>query len=117
MTGGALLAAAYSTSTPLLATGSNSGTVTLWNVSDPRHPLQLQVFQGPATEVTTLDFDADGKNLIATDGDQEAISWSVENAALFISKPLLLACGLVHEGLTETEWREQLPGHGYRPTC
>ena len=61
-------AAALSPDDRLLAAAGDGGTVRLWDVSNPRHPLLLALLTGPADTVYALAFSPDGTTLAAGTG-------------------------------------------------
>lgn len=103
--------------TRLLATGSTSGAVTLWDTTDSARPKRLQTFRGPAGGATTLEFGPRGEDLVATDGLRAIVSWSTRSARNVVADPVGVACRLVRNGLTEAEWAEHLNGFDYRAQC
>ncbi|KOV83296.1 hypothetical protein ADL03_21020 [Nocardia sp. NRRL S-836] len=53
-------AAAFSPAGPTLATAGEDKVVRLWDIADPRHPVELPVLSGHATAIVSLAFSSDG---------------------------------------------------------
>jgi hypothetical protein len=70
------LAAAFSPSGRLLATGEESGVVHLWEVASGR---QVCAFTGHRQAVTAVTFSADGRTLVSGSADCTAIVWNVNS--------------------------------------
>jgi WD40 repeat protein len=64
----------------MLASGSEDKSVILWDVSDPRSPVQLGTpLTGHADKVTSVAFSPDGKTLASGSGDATVILWDVSD--------------------------------------
>lgn len=118
-TAGPLVSAAYSPHVPLLATGAADGSVTLWDANDPQSPVMLQTLAGPTNGAADLRFSADGQYLVATDGRKQISRWFVQSADDIVADPSGVACHIVHQGLSQDEWRAdpELSSYPYTTIC
>jgi WD40 repeat protein len=62
-----------------LVAGYLNGTIVLWNVSDPAHPVQLSNFPGHPDVVHSLAFSPDGKRLASGSRDHTISLWDVSD--------------------------------------
>ena len=72
---------AFSPHQPVLATGSDDGTVRLWSVADPARPQPLAVRHDAKTIVFTVAFSPDGRTLAAASTDDLTRLWDVARPA------------------------------------
>ncbi|MCP2244592.1 nSTAND1 domain-containing NTPase [Lentzea aerocolonigenes] len=89
--------AAVFSSAGLLATGADNGDVRLWDVTDPRNPVQLSLLTGHMFSIHTLAFSPDGKFLASGGGDKTTRVWDVTDP-----RKVRLATALA--GHTDTLW-------------
>ena len=73
----AVSSVAFSQNGHLMATGSFDHTAALWNVTDPRHPVQLAVLKGHTDLVAAVAFSPDGRTLATAGRDQVIRLWDV----------------------------------------
>jgi hypothetical protein len=72
-------------------TNSGDNTIVLWDVSDPKYPIQLgKPLSGMTAGVTSVAFSPDGKTLASGSGDHTIILWDVSNpkSPVQLGKPL-----------------------------
>jgi WD40 repeat protein len=82
--GAGLTALAYSPDSDLLATGSSDGAISLWNVTDPDHPVQLgsPLTTSDITAVNSVAFGPDGHTLASDSTDRAVRLWSLPPTVL-----------------------------------
>ncbi|MGB7361410.1 MAG: WD40 repeat domain-containing protein, partial [Rhodococcus sp. (in: high G+C Gram-positive bacteria)] len=91
---------ASSPSAPILAMGTSSETVELWDFSDPRSPRRLSPLTGFATNVASVGFSPDGTLLAAGSTDATVQVWDVESADK--GRPRLLSTVAAESAITST---------------
>jgi WD40 repeat protein len=74
------VAAALSPTAPILATADASGTVHLWNVADPTHPVVMATLVGTTAQQQTLMFSPDGGELIGEDAQDTIHLWNAQDS-------------------------------------
>jgi WD40 repeat protein len=67
----------FSPSGKRLALGPDTGSVSIYDVSDPSHPLVSATYPGPYSSVFAVAFTPDEKWLIAGAGDEIVWAWDV----------------------------------------
>lgn len=75
---------------PLLASGSDSGLVTIWDISNPKAPVEVRRFADARSGIYAVTFSPDEKTLIAAGGDEVFFGWDVTSPrtdATFILAP------------------------------
>jgi WD40 repeat protein len=72
---------AFSPGGTMLASGSDDGTVRLWNLTDPAHPRQLSVIPDAHTLVFSVAFSPNGHVLAAASADEQVRLWKVTSPA------------------------------------
>ncbi|WP_129843659.1 caspase family protein [Streptomyces sp. RFCAC02] len=75
---------AFSPDGARLATGGFGGTLTLWNLDDPREPRREAAMGGHRTGIDALAFDRDGRSLSSAGGD-ELRRWDLAAAARVVA--------------------------------
>ena len=65
----------------VLVTGYTDGTVRLWNITNPRHPVPLSRLTGGTSQVNWAGFSPDGHVLATADQDGTIRLWNVTRAA------------------------------------
>ena len=74
------MSVAFSPDGKLLASGSSDKTIILWDVSNPRAPVQLgSPFTGHTGGVWTVAFSPDSKRLASGSSDKTIILWDISN--------------------------------------
>ena len=89
--GATVWTAAFSPDGNTLAAGATNGTVTLWDVSNPSHPLQLgDPLDSHTEDVWSVAFSPDGNTLAAGTVGHTIVLWDVSNPEVprQIGKPL-----------------------------
>ncbi|WP_198287015.1 TIR domain-containing protein [Frankia sp. QA3] len=97
-------------------TTKDSGSYTLWNTTDINSPSPV----GSGASALAVAFSPDGRTL-ATAGSKPAgarislrdVRWDRRPGG----DPVARACDAAGGGFTRTEWREAVPGFGYRNPC
>ena len=72
---------AFSPDGRTMASDSSDNGVRLWDVSDPKAPLQLSAITGYTASVASMMFSPDGKTLVIHSGDGMVLLWNVSNPA------------------------------------
>jgi WD40 repeat protein len=85
------VAAALSPTAPILATADASGTVHLWNVADPTHPVVMATLAGTAAQQQILMFSPDGGELIGEDAQDTIHLWNAQDSWSMITAGTLPA--------------------------
>jgi WD40 repeat protein len=94
-----------------LATGSDDGTIRLWNITDPGHPRRLARFLDASSGgVDSAVFSADGRTLATGTSKGTIQFWNLD-----VSYAINRICGAT--SLTRQQWRQYLPQLPYRPPC
>jgi hypothetical protein len=109
-----LISVRFSPDGRVLAAGTDSGRVLLFDV-ESRQPLGLAL-EGHAGSVFSVAF-ADGGTKLASGGaDGRVLLW---DTAPWVNDDVLRAraCERVGRNLTRTEWEQALPGKAYQRTC
>jgi WD40 repeat protein len=105
-----IMAAVISRDGRTLATGSETGTVRLWDI-----PTQQAVgapLPGEPSRAAVPQFTRDGTHLIASYDNGRAYLWDLRRERL-----LRQACQVAGRRLTREEWAEFLPDRDYDPAC
>lgn len=92
-----LTAGAFSPNGLLLAAGSSSGEIWIWQVADKK---QLVILEGHKGKVATILFSPDGKQLLSGSSDGMVCWWNVE------SGNLLRAVNLTHQVQLLPDWED-----------
>lgn len=74
----------------LLATGTDTGVVSVWDISHPNDPIELHRFTDARAGIYAVTFSADERHLVAAGGDEVFFGWSLDgqsNQASFILEP------------------------------
>ncbi len=74
----------------LLATGTDSGRVTVWDISDPGSPVEVRHFTDARSGIYAVAFSPDERTLIAAGGDEVFFGWGLgaqDARAAFILEP------------------------------
>jgi WD40 repeat protein len=102
-----------------VAMGGVSGTVILWDVTDPGGPFQLgRSFTDPdAGTVRSVAFSADGRILATTSAANTVILWDLTELNDLRAHAAQRACDLTDRGLNRDEWHRYISGLPYRDTC
>ena len=61
-----------------VATASQDGVITVWNMSDPRNPQAQELAEGHDWQATTAQYFPDGRRLLTAGGDNTALVWDVQ---------------------------------------
>jgi WD40 repeat protein len=77
----------------ILAAGDESGTLRMWNVSDPSHPAAIgQPLREHSDAITDVAFAPDGRSLVSTSFDRTIRTWRVTDAG--VASPASTITGL-----------------------
>jgi WD40 repeat protein len=96
-----------------LASSSVSGVLTLWNVSDPGHPVPTELrLPGPLREVDSVAFSPDGRILAAGSADGTIQLWDVAGAAHPLGSPLQGPGGVIASLAISPDGRILVAGSG-----
>jgi WD40 repeat protein len=94
----------------------NDGTTTLWDVSDPGHPVRLTDLES-TDEVYDLAFSNDGRYLVTGGRGRTPLTlWDTSGLTRAVAHPEELACTLVGPIPGREDWERHLPGVPYDAT-
>ena len=115
---GGVHSVAFSPDGKTLASGTDMGTVQLWDVAT--HSPIGDPFTGHATSVSSVTFSPDGKTLASGSYDGTVRLWNVATPGHDLAENTNLArylCALAGRPLTPTEWARYAPHLAYRQVC
>jgi WD40 repeat protein len=97
----------------ILAIGSSDNTISLWDISDPAHPVRFaEPFSSHTNSVERVIFSPTGERLISS-STTEIIYWNLDIGGLNDR-----ACQVAGRNMTEDEWSQFLPPDvGYQVIC
>ncbi|MEV4364629.1 hypothetical protein AB0J87_60365, partial [Nonomuraea sp. NPDC049625] len=94
-----------------LASGSDDGTVRLWDARTGRpigNPLT-----GHTDSVEVVVFSPDSTRLYSADLSGRVHVWNIQLPSDLLSA----VCAIAVRGLTQEEWQQYVPDAPYKPTC
>ena len=103
---------AFSPNGQMLASGTDDGTIGLWDVADPEHPQPLgKPLTGGTEAVYSVAFSPDGHTLATGSIDGAIRLWNlnVNDAAEWICTTA--------GNLTPQQWHTYIPQLSYQPLC
>jgi WD40 repeat protein len=95
-----------------LASGSDNGSVQLWDVTDRAHPVEIgdSLIPTGAASQTRITFDPHGRLYAASrDGTIRIFNLETDNTKRI--------CASTRNVLTEQRWNQVLPALPYNPPC
>ncbi len=109
---GMVYAVAFNPSGSLLAAGDDTGTVRLWNITNPHNTTPSATLHAHTAAIEDLIFTHDGTHLITAADDNTARIWNLTPASLYQR-----TCATPTSQLTPQEWHHYLPHTPYQPPC
>ena len=88
------------------------GTVWMWSVRTPARPSLLATLSGPAHQVDSIAFSANGGTLAAGSADGTIRLWQTAPQAAEH-----LVCAMAGQPMSAAQWASYLPGVSYHPPC
>ena len=88
------------------------GTVWMWSVRTPARPSLLATLSGPAHQVDSIAFSANGGTLAAGSADSTIRLWQTTPQAAEH-----LVCAMAGQPMSAAQWASYLPGVSYHPPC
>ena len=109
---GAVNSVAFSLAGHTLASGSDDGTVRLWDITDPAHPRPLgPPLTGGTAAVGSVAFSPDGRTLASGSLDGTIRLWKLD-----VEYAIQRICATAG-GLTPRQWNQYIPQLRYQPSC
>jgi WD40 repeat protein len=84
----------------------------MWSVRTPARPSLLAMLSGPARQVDSIAFSADGRTLAAGSADSTIRLWQT---APQVAEQLV--CAMAGQPVSAAQWANYLPGVSYHPPC
>ncbi len=95
------------------ASGSDDGTVRLWDVADPARPRALgQLLTGHTGPVASVAFSPDGRTLASSSEDGTIRVWNLN-----VDYAIERICTTARNELTPQQWHKYIPQLSYQPPC
>ncbi|MCK9893369.1 hypothetical protein MXD60_01965 [Frankia sp. AgB32] len=105
-------AVAFNPAGTLLSAGDDTGTVRLWNITNPHNVTPSATLHAHTAAIEDLIFTRDGTHLITAGDDSTARIWNITPESLYQR-----TCATPTGQLTPDEWRHILPHTPYQTPC
>jgi WD40 repeat protein len=96
----------------ILAAGATDGTVWLWNLQHLARPALLATLTGPTGQVYSVAFGRGGNSLAAGSADGTTRLWDTRTRTAAVD-----ICATLGQPLSKGEWKVDIPGLTYKPSC
>ncbi|MCM3922243.1 serine/threonine protein kinase [Frankia sp. AiPs1] len=105
-------AVTFNPTSTLLAAATTTGTLYLWNITDPHNPHNPHPLLTLTTMINELTFIHDGTRILTASDDSTARLWDLNPTSLYRR-----ACTTTHDQLTPDEWTRYLSHVHYQRPC
>jgi WD40 repeat protein/energy-coupling factor transporter ATP-binding protein EcfA2 len=106
----------FSPTGQVLGTGGYGRTAILRDITDPPHPRKLATLAGQPDAVAAVRF-SPNRDIVAISAGTNVTLWDITQMSAIVARPDQVACAIVGQGLSPTEWATYAPDIPYQQTC